>query len=79
MSEKTEVLLAKLIVAIIIILAVIQACEAADKIAELLASTKVLAGFDEKESKTNALATMWNTLTLRLTFTLKTRTAPNFG
>ena len=25
-----------------------------------LASTKVLAGFDEKESKTNALATMWN-------------------
>ena len=37
MSEKTEVLMAKIIAAIIIILAVVQACEAADKIAELLA------------------------------------------
>ena len=36
MSEKTEVLLAKIIAAIIFILAVVQVCEGNDKIAELL-------------------------------------------
>ena len=37
MSEKTEVFMAKIISAIIIFLAIVRACEAGDKIAELLA------------------------------------------